>query len=308
MLKLTNMQHPLKALCFMCLLYTLSPTTAFGFKRLWVSPHGPIKVKTDIPFRYAIYKNTKLQFRSSEIPHEDFKKVLQDQYQIWSIAMNGELKTVFDSFNTTTVTKNRVDSGKEDGIDGIHTHQVIRKGWYDTFGLSKIAIAVTLIYSIDGYITDADVVYNNEHYQFCIKGSTCPIGHIHLGSVALHEIGHQLGFDHSDKSNSSMYAHIQSQEIKPISQDERDGITCNYTKHITPQTVYIRACLSAENEGPLAPSDTFLSSIEYTCGQIAPPGNSSRPWIFLALLLLMVMAFILRKCATHKRISKPMIG
>ncbi len=74
----------------------------------------------------------------------------------------------------------------------------IRIKWDYNFG-SNLILAQTGASSING-IFNKITIHFNENYTWAVNGSFCDII-----TVAMHEIGHALGLDHSEYSNAMMY-------------------------------------------------------------------------------------------------------
>jgi hypothetical protein len=78
---------------------------------------------------------------------------------------------------------------------------VFTSGWPSNYSQQALGITWTQYYSNSGKITDADTHYNPS-YQWDTTGSPYKVD---VQAVATHEIGHQLGLDHSQYQDATMF-------------------------------------------------------------------------------------------------------
>ncbi len=92
----------------------------------------------------------------------------------------------------------------------------ISHGDGNNFGPSTLAHA---------YYNNNGDIHFNETYTWCLQSAT---GGTDLYSVALHELGHSLGLNHSSLSTAVMYASYNGVPVTDLSQDDIDGIRSIY--------------------------------------------------------------------------------
>ncbi|MGE3841959.1 MAG: matrixin family metalloprotease [Vicinamibacterales bacterium] len=118
-----------------------------------------------------------------------------------------------------------------------------------------------------------DVHFNSQDFRWKTSGSSIGSS-INVFDVALHELGHSLGLDHSSDPNSVMYAYLsrsynglQSDDIRAIQSIYRAAPYCDFT--VTPTTRSITAA------GGIA---SFNISTEASCAWTA---TTSVSWVRL---------------------------
>ncbi|MFT7669574.1 MAG: hypothetical protein ACI8X5_002279 [Planctomycetota bacterium] len=93
-------------------------------------------------------------------------------------------------------------------------------------GSSTVAITPVWFYN-SGRIDDADVLFNGKGFAFTTSQEG---GHYDVQDVAVHEIGHLLGLDHTGWAGGSMYPYVDPTVIlhRSLSQDERQALRYIY--------------------------------------------------------------------------------
>jgi hypothetical protein len=83
--------------------------------------------------------------------------------------------------------------------------------WRADFPGKDMAFAVTLITSVvgTGQMVDADIFVNEGFFRFSVTDDP-PRMVADMGSVVTHELGHLLGFDHTDLDESMMYFELMT--------------------------------------------------------------------------------------------------
>ncbi|MCA9665385.1 MAG: matrixin family metalloprotease, partial [Myxococcales bacterium] len=102
----------------------------------------------------------------------------------------------------TNVTVQDTGSTQSDGNrqDSVNTNSWLT-GWPAEYGSSTLGLTLTIYNPQSGSINDADTVYN-PNYTWSTSGSQFAID---VQSVATHEIGHQLGLDHTPITSATMF-------------------------------------------------------------------------------------------------------
>lgn len=89
-------------------------------------------------------------------------------------------------------------------------------------------IALTSItYADEGVIIDADIGFNAVDWQFTLGDDDVQVDFM---SIAVHEIGHYLGLDHSDDDAATMFAQYNPGEVglRTLTDDDRAGLAALY--------------------------------------------------------------------------------
>ena len=107
-------------------------------------------------------------------------------------------------------------------------------------------IASTYVWTSNGLLRDADIVFWDGGYKFFTGSSGCS-GGAYIEDIAAHEFGHALGLQHSSSSDATMYANYSScsQGMRNLSSDDIAGAQELYAdgpgEADTPPTVTILA-------------------------------------------------------------------
>jgi hypothetical protein len=261
------------------------------------------------PIFFNVYEPAPFQ----TLPLENWIDILHEQYKLWSEASLDVLDFRYLGVTQEEISHLQLTNDPRKEVDSLHTHRAVLKGWSEMLKLSKTAVAVTLIYTQGSTIVDADVVYNHEKFDFCQEAPTCRPGFMHLPSITLHEIGHQLGLDHQDQELSIMSARIGRNTYRSLQPDDVSAIRCLYGEGVLSQTDHHQACLSRQS-APLTPSTPPPSSGSGvgsnptpmsrpntgSCGSLVMSDSENRlpafpPWVLITLLVGLLASFSLRK-------------
>lgn len=96
--------------------------------------------------------------------------------------------------------------------------------------LGKNIIAVTYVWKNGvNTITDFDIVFNGKNFKWANKDTRC---HFDVASIALHEVGHSLGMDHSDVKDAVMWHVFKSDNTskRNLHADDSCGISALYPR------------------------------------------------------------------------------
>lgn len=89
-------------------------------------------------------------------------------------------------------------------------------------------VAVTPVSFFDGgVIIDADVLFNGRGFAFTTEGT---VGRFDVQDVAVHELGHVLGLDHTGAAGASLYPYVDPSQLlhRSISIDDAHGLRDAY--------------------------------------------------------------------------------
>ena len=124
------------------------------------------------------------------------------------------------------------------------------------YGNDQIVFALTLVSSLrtTGQIVDADILLNAQAYTY-VDSTDPKEGEADLRNVLTHEIGHFLGFDHSEVAEATMFASVDPSDSKrrDLAQDDLEMLCIAYAPLNAPPE---DAPPAVEDEGCCATSPT----------------------------------------------------
>ncbi len=128
----------------------------------------------------------------------------------------------------------------------------------DSFGSQTLAIALT-VYDSAGLVTESEIVFNsNKNWGVYLGGSgTGPV--FDFQRVAVHELGHVLGLDHSTVAGTIMYPTIGSTEHPQA--DDLAGVAAIYG-----------ATLGDEDGNHIVDIQDVIAIINIVLGSATPQG------------------------------------
>jgi len=116
-----------------------------------------------------------------------------------------------------------VCGGPVQDVDGESTLFFMESVW--PFATEAIALT-TVSYAAEGQIVDADISFNAVDYDWTVGDTEV---HTDYESIALHEIGHLLGLDHSDVPGAVMVLdYDQGAVVRELSDDDAEGLESLY--------------------------------------------------------------------------------
>lgn len=157
---------------------------------------------------------------SADMSLNTLQQVIASSYAAWEEPCCSKFRAQFGGMTASTAPANNnklVLSWEE-------------HNWDPQFGSANVTIGVTLT-SVwnDCTLADGPILFNGVGFTFSSNGSQTD-----MQSIATHEIGHQLGLDHSSISQSTMFASYSGGTApRSLHQDDIDGVCALYNKACT---------------------------------------------------------------------------
>ncbi len=124
-----------------------------------------------------------------------------------------------------------------DGDDGNSNVLSFRGDWPEEYSAGAFAITTVFHSRSTGEILDADIVINEEHFEWticpergCVRDESGEFTQVDFENVLTHEVGHFLGLAHSDRGGSVMDpgSPIGDTNNRVIRTDDRTGVCETY--------------------------------------------------------------------------------
>ncbi|MDF1561412.1 MAG: matrixin family metalloprotease [Deltaproteobacteria bacterium] len=157
----------------------------------------------------------------SQLSQSTVLSVFQSSWQVWSSPCCSDFAVTYQG--TTTARP-------ENSSDSTWTLGFIESGWPSSLGDVNSTIGVTPIaaYTNNCTISSADIVFNGVGFTF-VNGAPSNWGQADLMSIAVHEMGHFLGLDHSMINGVTMYPSYSGGIVeRDLHQDDEAGVCYLY--------------------------------------------------------------------------------
>ncbi len=187
--------------------------------------HVRLQTSTGNPLRWSAPANISIVVQSDgsdDIPDQSDELAVRMAIEDWN-AVSGTSARLVE--NTTPAQQARTDYAS----DNIHLVMFDELNASGYFGGNGIVAITPLWFFLDGRITDADIIFNGDDFDFTTSGAP---GAFDIQDVAAHELGHLLGLDHSGWASGTMYPYVDPTVVlhRSLSEDEVRGL-----RHAYPQ-------------------------------------------------------------------------
>lgn len=185
----------------------------FYYSRLRTSSGAALRWKT-LPVKFTINDQG-----CDNIPDASDDAAIRLGFQTWQDVAGSNVSFLEDT-NPTQKARTDFDS---DSIHLMYFDETGGSGYFGGGGSGIIAITPVSFFTSpsasDGVIADADIIFNGRDFVFSTNLSPATID---LQSVAAHEIGHLIGFDHEAFGGATMYPFNGTQQFnqRTVSSDE----------------------------------------------------------------------------------------
>jgi hypothetical protein len=197
-----------------CLLGLASPVQAY---KVETSPSGVELRWTALPMKFSIH-----QAPAPGVTAAATQTAVRASYTTWS-------SVSCSYFKSKDMGVVNLPQGDEN--DDVNTH-VWLSSWPSSYDANALGITWTQYDPSSGKILDADTHYNPQ-FTWSTTGS---LSAIDVQSVATHEIGHQLGLDHSSDQNATMFYATGNGDTsqRSLASDDIAGLCHIYPTGTTP--------------------------------------------------------------------------
>ncbi len=206
------MRLPTKATVAVAL--TLAGSAAVLAHVRLIHPSNGAKLYWSSPSNISVVINDQGSDNITDGSHET---ALRNAIEEWNKIEGTTLQLVE---NTSAASQARTD-WESNSIHLLYFDENNSSGYFPN-GSSTVAITPVWFYS-SGRISDADVLFNGNSFSFTTSQVS---GRYDVQDVAVHELGHVVGLDHTGWAGASMYPYVNSTVIlhRSLSQDEWRGM------------------------------------------------------------------------------------
>ena len=229
--------------------------SAYGWQRMEVSPFGSgIYLKwnaVDIPTDWSLDTDTVNRLSGFGISQTNARDELGAAFYKWEA-----VDTAYITFPSPNPAD---DSASPHELTMDDTNHIFWATEAEETYLAGGALAICADWYIpvSGRITEADIVFNLD-YDWKLTGNLDT--EVPIDSVALHEMGHWCGLDHSGSPDATMFYSWHSGS-ETLDQDDKDGLTAIYPDMTAPAAPVITVPASDPNAQP----DDPVVDIQGTC-------------------------------------------
>lgn len=154
---------------------------------------------------------------SDDVQDESCAPALRNAIAAWNAVPGSRARLVEDHSAIAQANPNWAS-------DSLHALQFDESNSSGYFPPGSGVVAITPVwFQGSGRITDADVLFNGLGYSFTTARKP---GHFDVQDVAVHELGHLLGFDHTGCAGASLYPYVDPQILlhRSIALDDATGL------------------------------------------------------------------------------------
>jgi hypothetical protein len=154
---------------------------------------------------------------SDDVQDESCAPALRNALAAWN-AVPGSRARLIEDLNPNSQANPNWAS------DSLHALQFDESNSSGYFPPGSGIVAITPVwFQGSGRITDADVLFNGLGYSFTTERTP---GHFDVQDVAVHELGHLLGFDHTGCAGASLYPYVDPQILlhRSVALDDATGL------------------------------------------------------------------------------------
>ncbi|MFV3407504.1 matrixin family metalloprotease [Bdellovibrio bacteriovorus] len=169
-----------------------------------------ISWKSNIPVKLKLHSSYPVEFEDA----------LNKAAQHWNDAAGMTL------FTFSRVTDSQANTAAKDSKSTVH----VLTEWPWQEAPKKNYQALTTLYWRSNQIYEADLILNEQFFNFFTYDIPSMGSGVHLESLMVHELGHVLGLKHRDNTVASvMWSILSSDTIRnTLTQADRDTIKCEY--------------------------------------------------------------------------------
>ena len=190
------------------------PASAFGWNSIMTDSNNPLSWDPGNP---ETVWHLSSNYTCPDLSGTIVDSALTNGMNEWSVPGC----TNFNAQQGADRSGNPVDQNQNDDLVGWTTN------WPSAWGSTALAVTVPVFYN-DGEIIEASLTFNSAGYSWT-NGNPSYWDQADVESIAVHEFGHWIGFDHSTYTGSSLNAYYSGATVeRTLTCDDTEGVCSKY--------------------------------------------------------------------------------